>query len=48
MEGRWKKGAIPDKWDGKAAVRIVAVLERLLSSAGDADADVSRKQRVFA
>ncbi len=43
MEGRWKKGAIPDKWDGKAAVRIVAVLERLLSSAGDADADEPRK-----
>jgi UDP-N-acetylglucosamine 2-epimerase (non-hydrolysing) len=43
MEGRWKKGAIPDKWDGQAAVRIVAVLERLLSSVGDADADEPRK-----
>lgn len=28
-EGRWKKGAIPDKWDGKAAVRIVEILEQL-------------------
>jgi len=33
MAGQWKKGAIPEKWDGKAAVRIVAVLERLLSGA---------------
>ena len=29
MAGRWKKGAIPEKWDGKAAERIVAELERL-------------------
>lgn len=48
MEGRWKKGTIPDKWDGKAAMRIVEELERLLLSADDAGADVSRKQRVFA
>jgi len=34
MKGRWKKGAIPEKWDGRAAVRIVAELERLLSVAG--------------
>jgi len=33
MEGRWKKGTIPEKWDGQAAVRIVAELERLLSEA---------------
>ncbi len=26
----WKKGAIPPKWDGKAAERIVEHLERLL------------------
>jgi UDP-N-acetylglucosamine 2-epimerase (non-hydrolysing) len=38
MEGRWKKGAIPEKWDGQAAVRIVAELERLLSVAGVARA----------
>jgi UDP-N-acetylglucosamine 2-epimerase (non-hydrolysing) len=31
MEGRWKKGAIPEKWDGQSAVRIVAELERLLA-----------------
>lgn len=30
MEGKWKKGAIPPKWDGKAAERIVEHLERLL------------------
>lgn len=28
--GNWKKGIIPEKWDGKAANRIVAVLEDLL------------------
>ena len=28
--GRWKKGAIPDKWDGQAGERIVQVLERIL------------------
>lgn len=32
MAGQWKKGGIPEKWDGKAAVRIVAELERLLVS----------------
>ncbi len=42
MAGRWKKGAIPEKWDGQAAVRIVAELERLLSAAGAA---TSRKLR---
>jgi UDP-N-acetylglucosamine 2-epimerase (non-hydrolysing) len=31
LNGRWKKGAVPEKWDGKAAVRIVSELERLLS-----------------
>jgi len=30
MAGQWKKGAIPQKWDGKAAERIVEQLERLL------------------
>lgn len=28
--GEWKKGAIPDKWDGKTGERIVAAIERLL------------------
>jgi len=27
---RWKKGAIPEKWDGRAGERIVAALEGLL------------------
>lgn len=31
LAGDWKKGAIPAKWDGKAAERIVAELERLLA-----------------
>jgi len=31
MAGRWKKGRIPEKWDGKAAERIVVELERLLT-----------------
>ena len=31
MAGSWKKGAIPEKWDGHAAERIVAELERLLN-----------------
>lgn len=29
--GDWKKGSIPEKWDGHTAERIVAALERLLS-----------------
>lgn len=32
MAGQWKKGAIPLKWDGKAAQRIVGHLEGLLAS----------------
>lgn len=31
MAGDWKRGGVPDKWDGCAAQRIVAELERLLS-----------------
>ena len=31
MAGEWKKGRIPARWDGKAAERIVAELERLLA-----------------
>ncbi len=30
MAGQWKKGTIPEKWDGKAAERIVTELIRLL------------------
>jgi len=32
MAGQWKKGAIPPKWDGKTAERIVGHLERLLAA----------------
>jgi len=31
--GQWKRGAIPEKWDGHAAERIVAELETLISTA---------------
>jgi len=30
--GKWKKGAIPEKWDGQTGIRIVKVLERLLAN----------------
>jgi len=30
MAGQWKKGEVPEKWDGKAAERIVGILEGLL------------------
>jgi UDP-N-acetylglucosamine 2-epimerase (non-hydrolysing) len=30
IAGQWKKGAIPDKWDGKAATRIINTLDKLL------------------
>ncbi len=30
MAGQWKKGAIPELWDGKTGARIVAQLETLL------------------
>lgn len=30
FEGRWKKGSIPELWDGKTGPRIVKELERLL------------------
>ena len=31
LAGQWKKGAIPPKWDGKAAERIVGHLKDLLA-----------------
>ena len=31
FDGRWKKGGIPEKWDGLTGARIVARLERLLA-----------------
>jgi UDP-N-acetylglucosamine 2-epimerase (non-hydrolysing) len=30
--GKWKKGAIPELWDGNAAVRIVAILDRIVGT----------------
>lgn len=30
MAGKWKTGSIPEKWDGKAAERIVCILKNLL------------------
>ncbi len=33
LSGRWKKGGIPEGWDGHASVRIVQVLEQYLSVA---------------
>lgn len=32
FDGRWKEGAIPERWDGKSAKRIVSQLVQLLSS----------------
>jgi UDP-N-acetylglucosamine 2-epimerase (non-hydrolysing) len=29
--GQWKKGGIPEKWDGRAGERIVVTLEKLLT-----------------
>lgn len=37
--GEWKRGAIPELWDGKTGVRIVEVLERLLPLNPDAGDD---------
>ena len=31
MAGEWKKGGIPEKWDGHAATRIVDVLADILA-----------------
>jgi UDP-N-acetylglucosamine 2-epimerase (non-hydrolysing) len=30
LAGQWKKGAIPDKWDGRTGERIAEALDRLL------------------
>jgi len=34
--GKWKKGAVPPLWDGRAAERIVKHMELLLGKTGDA------------
>ncbi|MFH1539678.1 MAG: UDP-N-acetylglucosamine 2-epimerase, partial [bacterium] len=31
LSGSWKKGRVPELWDGRAAVRIVGILEKSLS-----------------
>ena len=31
VAGQWKSGAVPSKWDGRAAERIVKILDRLLA-----------------
>lgn len=33
LKGDWKRGGIPDKWDGHTGERIVDILERLLAPA---------------
>jgi UDP-N-acetylglucosamine 2-epimerase (non-hydrolysing) len=30
LSGEWKKGTVPENWDGKAAERIVEILERIV------------------
>ena len=30
--GQWRKGSIPEMWDGKSGERIMAALERLLAT----------------
>ncbi len=32
LAGRWKKGRIPKYWDGRAAERIIRVLEKWATS----------------
>lgn len=34
MKGRWKKGSVPEKWDGKASERIVEAIVRLSKNGG--------------
>ena len=32
--GDWKKGGVPDKWDGRAGERIAVLLEQLVAQPG--------------
>lgn len=32
LDGTWKTGGIPDKWDGKAAARIAQILDRIATA----------------
>lgn len=36
FRGEWKKGGVPDKWDGQAGRRIVVALENILVGQNDA------------
>ena len=31
LDGKWKKGQIPEKWDGHTGERIVSILDQLLN-----------------
>lgn len=42
LAGKWKKGGIPEGWDGKASERIVAIIEEFLG----ASAGVERREAV--
>ena len=37
IEGNFKRGRIPELWDGNAAARIVDILEDELSDSGDSE-----------
>ncbi|CAN5370961.1 UDP-N-acetylglucosamine 2-epimerase (non-hydrolyzing) [soil metagenome] len=34
LQGNWKKGTVPDKWDGKASARIVEAIQQLVKNGG--------------
>jgi UDP-N-acetylglucosamine 2-epimerase (non-hydrolysing) len=40
LAGTWRRGAVPEKWDGHAAERIVDILARLDPAAGADDIEV--------
>lgn len=39
---QWKRGGIPDKWDGRAADRIVAVLERIFAPVAEQGPEIAK------
>lgn len=46
--GEWKKGSIPEKWDGHTAERIIAHLETLLTDTQDQQASLETSANVSA